>query len=642
MKKTNLLLRANPVTTALTSSSTPVTETWYRETIMQSSHAFLLGMTNGHIVDANDCASDVFGYTREEFTALTLQQLIDHTDEDLILPLIELEKTGKVTTEARGTRKNGQQFPVEISLLYFTGTPGRQLISIMITDISERKITEANIRLSNDRYDMVVKATNDLVWDWDLLTGEIFRNCSGVEKVYGHRNNDSIKNIGLWSGYLHPDDREQVMQQLEACKKDPSANSFSLEYRFRKPDGSYADIFDRGYILRNEMGQAMRMIGAAEDITARKQTQKAIEESEMRYKMFVQQSKEGIWRVEIAEPVYIHASIGEMVDYCYNNAWVAECNDAFARMYGFDKAEEIIGIPLNKILPPENPNNINYLNRFFSNGLKITEEISYETDRNGNEVVFVNNMIGIIEGDYSRRAWGTQRDITEQVKLENRLKEERQLRQQQTAEAMITGQEKERQKLGEELHDNINQILATTKLYLECMLAEGKVRNNMLQESKLLIDKAMAEIRMLSSSLLPPSLGEVGLLQAIGDLADTIRQFNRINISITDDQCDEDLLSDKLKLTIFRITQEQMNNIIKHAAAEHVSISLAQHDEKLVLVIKDDGHGFDPASKRNGVGIRNIISRAELSNGKVSLQSQPGAGCELAVTFPLSAGLLPG
>lgn len=377
------------------------------------------------------------------------------------------------------------------------------------------------------------------------------------------------------------------------------------------------------------------MIGAAEDITIRKQTQKAIEESEMRYKMFVQQSKEGIWRVEIAEPMNIHTPVNEMIDYCYNNAWVAECNDAFAKMYGFRKAEEIIGIPLNKILPPENPNNMGYITRFFTNGLKITEEISYEINKDGNEVVFVNNMIGIIEGEYIHRAWGTQRDITEQVKLENRLKEERQLRQQQTAEAIITGQEKERQQIGEELHDNINQILATTKLYLECMLAEGRIRNNMLQESKLLIDKAMAEIRNLSQSLLPPSLGEIGLLQAIDDLANSIRKLSKINISIVHTNCDEYLLTDKLKLTLFRITQEQMNNIIKHAAADKVYISLEQNEEEIVLVIKDDGNGFDPTSKRNGVGIRNIISRAELSKGTVNIQSQPGEGCELTVRFPL-------
>lgn len=637
MKKNNLSFRGwrTPANAVLTSSLPHSMAPWYREIIERSPHAFLLSVADGSILEGNASAADVFGYTQKELTAIPLTQLIDHTDEDLLLPFIELEKTGKVTAEAKGIRKNGQQFPAEISMLYFSDSDGRQLVSTMVTDISERKITEADIRLSNERYDMVVKATNDLVWDWDLLTGEIFRNCSGVEKVYGHRYNDSIKTIDSWSEYLHPADKEQVMEQLEYCKKNKSANSFSFEYRFRKPDGNYVDILDRGYILRNESGQVMRMIGAAEDITIRKQTQKAIEESEMRYKMFVQQSKEGIWRVEIAEPMNIHTPVNEMIDYCYNNAWVAECNDAFAKMYGFRKAEEIIGIPLNKILPPENPNNMGYITRFFTNGLKITEEISYEINKDGNEVVFVNNMIGIIEGEYIHRAWGTQRDITEQVKLENRLKEERQLRQQQTAEAIITGQEKERQQIGEELHDNINQILATTKLYLECMLAEGRIRNNMLQESKLLIDKAMAEIRNLSQSLLPPSLGEIGLLQAIDDLANSIRKLSKINISIVHTNCDEYLLTDKLKLTLFRITQEQMNNIIKHAAADKVYISLEQNEEEIVLVIKDDGNGFDPTSKRNGVGIRNIISRAELSKGTVNIQSQPGEGCELTVRFPL-------
>lgn len=230
MKKNNLSFRGwrTPANAVLTSSLPHSMAPWYREIIERSPHAFLLSVADGSILEGNASAADVFGYTQKELTAIPLTQLIDHTDEDLLLPFIELEKTGKVTAEAKGIRKNGQQFPAEISMLYFSDSDGRQLVSTMVTDISERKITEADIRLSNERYDMVVKATNDLVWDWDLLTGEIFRNCSGVEKVYGHRYNDSIKTIDSWSEYLHPADKEQVMEQLEYCKKKQIGQFFQF------------------------------------------------------------------------------------------------------------------------------------------------------------------------------------------------------------------------------------------------------------------------------------------------------------------------------------------------------------------------------------------------------------------------------
>lgn len=605
-----------------------------RQLFERSPYAIIISNDEGVILETNPAAAITFDYAANELRLLNFRELINHNDDDILLSLIELDKKGNAITEAKATARNGKQFPVEISMVRFYADSGQQLTGYTICDISERKIREADLRLSNERYDMVVKATNDLVWDWDLVSGDILRNSYGIEKVYGHPCNDDIRTIDLWARFLHPEDRDEIMKKLEACKHN-NASSFSLEYRFMREDGSYAFILDRGYILRNDKGEAIRMIGAAEDITKRKEAQKAVEESESRYKMFVQQSREGIWRVDIAEPIHIGAPIEEMVDYCYNNAWIAECNDAFARMYGFANAGDIIGIPLKKLLPPQNPENREYLTRFFSNGLKITDEISYETDADGREVVLLNNMTGIVEGEYSRRAWGVQRDITEQVKLENRLKEERLLRQQQISEAFVTGQEKERQQIGEELHDNINQILATTKLYLECMLAEEKPKYEMLRDSKLLIDKAMAEIRNLSRSLLPPSLGEIGLLQAIDELVSQIQQVNSIDIEINHDSFNEYMLTDKLRLTIFRIIQEQINNILRHAAATRICISLQETAEDLILVITDNGNGFNTAVKKNGVGIRNIISRTELNGGEVNIQSAPGAGCELTARFPV-------
>lgn len=227
------------------------------------------------------------------------------------------------------------------------------------------------------------------------------------------------------------------------------------------------------------------------------------------------------------------------------------------------------------------------------------------------------------------------RDITEKIQLENSLNEERQIRQQQITEAVITGQEKERTQLGEELHDNINQILASTKLYIECAQKSEETRTDLLNESRLLVERAMVEIRKLSKSLLPPSLGEVGLFQALFELAENIKQVNALAIVINWNNLDENELSDKLKLTIFRIVQEQMNNVIKHAAAKNVWININKIEEIIQVSVKDDGCGFDTAVKRGGVGLRNITSRAEVNNGVAFINSKPGAGCELVASFPL-------
>ncbi|MES2431781.1 MAG: PAS domain-containing protein [Bacteroidota bacterium] len=226
-------------------------------------------------------------------------------------------------------------------------------------------------------------------------------------------------------------------------------------------------------------------------------------------------------------------------------------------------------------------------------------------------------------------------DITQKVQLEINLLEEKRKKQQQITAAVITAQENERSFLGEELHDNINPILATAKLYLECATSDDhkEKQGELIKDSRRFISMAMEEIRILSKTLVPPSLGEIGLVEAISDLRDSIEKVNNIKF-ITDWQnFNESLLSDKFKLTIYRIVQEQLNNIFKHAKAETIHISLNHTEHSLILSIKDDGVGFDITQKRNGVGIQNMMSRTELFNGKVFVNTAPGQGCELNVIF---------
>lgn len=857
----------------------------YQTVIKNSIQAFLFAIPDGTILETNQAALTMFGYTAEEFKQIKRWHIIDHTDQYFIDALQERETKGFTVTEAIGIKKSGDRFPIEVSSNIFKNVLGELRSSIMIADISIRKKAEADMQLSNDRYNLIVKATKDLVWDWDLITDTVYRNGNNINGAYGPAGVDFIKNIKDWSDHIHPQDKERIKEKLAYYKNSDNETDFNFEYRFRKEDGTYGYISDKGYLIRDDAGKVIRMIGAAEDITERKKAELAIEESEQRYKMFIQQSTEGIWRMELKEAIDIQTPVDELLEYCYYNARLEECNDAFAKMYGYTTAEEMIGIPLTEILPATNPVNQQFLIKFIHSGFKVENELSYEHDKDGNELIFANNMIGIIENGFIKRIWGTQRDITlqknaeralaasenhlrtivqtdpecikllskegiilemnpsglemigadnadqvlgknslnfispkyrdafkkmlvdvfagkkvklvfeikglkgrrlymesqcvplrndtnsiiamlavtrditesknaqarlmeseeryrylfnnnpasilvwdietmkiievnetavqlygykreeflqlsilnlrstkdqdnfldtidtdvinnpdidtttwchlkkngskiimeiapyaikykgkkailalatnitEKVLLENSLAEERQLRQQQITEAVITGQEKERTELGEELHDNINQILASTKLYIECALKDKEPRADLIEESRVLIEKAMKEIRNLSKSLLPPSLGEIGLNQALQELVDTIVQVNALNIKIEWNETSETDLSSKLKLTIFRIVQEQLNNVLKHAAASEVVISIKQHQDGLVLTVKDNGVGFNTTQKKNGVGLRNISSRAEVNNGTVSIISHPGEGCKLTVTF---------
>ncbi len=228
---------------------------------------------------------------------------------------------------------------------------------------------------------------------------------------------------------------------------------------------------------------------------------------------------------------------------------------------------------------------------------------------------------------------GICKDITQEKELENKLANERAKRQQQVTTAVITAQENERCFLGQELHDNINPILATAKLYIDCVLGDRPDSRELLLDSKSFISTAMNEIRTLSKSLVPPSLGEVGLTAALWDMVAHIKAVHNIEINCEWNELDEHLLQDKLKLTIYRIVQEQLNNILKHAHANKVQIMLSQAGFFTTLQISDDGVGFDAGQKRNGVGLQNIISRTELFEGTVSIDTAPGKGCKITAQF---------
>ncbi|MBA4311758.1 MAG: hypothetical protein C0417_03915 [Chlorobiaceae bacterium] len=145
----------------------------------------------------------------------------------------------------------------------------------------------------------------------------------------------------------------------------------------------------------------------------RKQTQAALKESEDRYRAFVAQSTEGIWRYESTNPISAKLSIEEQVKLFLETAYIAECNDAMAQMYGFSKSEEFIGTKLSNMLDPTDQRNISMLKLFIKSGYRLTGAESRELDKYGNAKIFLNNFVGVVENGFLKGVWGTQTDITE-------------------------------------------------------------------------------------------------------------------------------------------------------------------------------------------------------------------------------------
>ena len=852
----------------------------YRAIVENSTHAFFLASPDGTILDASQAATNIFGYSKEEFKKLKRQDIIDETGPSTVKALQEREKEGYVRGEVTGIRKNGERFPAEFSSAFFTDSDGELKASTLLTDISERKKARQELEESENRYkmflkqstegiwridleeplpintpldvmvatcyetayvgecndvfammngynnagemigmplsklmpkenpanveylarffsnqfkiteqisyepgatgdplifvnnmvgivegdfirsawgiqrditlqkkaemellktkernDLIAQATNDAIWDWDVSTNTIWGN-----EIYYKLLN--VKTYDAFIEKLHPDDKQRIITNFgEAI--DRRAETITEEFRCKINDGSYRDFYDRAYMLYDSSGKVYRMSGAMMDITERKRTQRALAESENRLRTMVNSEPEcikllnsncevmemnpaglGIIEADNVEqvigqnlvevlllPAYrqsfvnlvknifeghsgklqyeitalkgakrflethavplrntegkVIALLGitrditenkiaeekllaseERYRYLFNNnpasivIWdmetlgIIEANEAASEIYGYTR-DEFLQLTVLDIRPKdEHDKFLHQVQQARENEFNKKTMTWRHLDSKGATIIMEISSHNIIyNGRKAVLALG--KDVTEKVLLENSLSEERQIRQQQITDAVITGQEKERSQLGEELHDNINQILATTRLYIECALSEDNPRPDLVKESKTLLEKAMFEIRKLSKTLLPPSLGEIGLLDALGELIENIRETDQLQIETRWDDFREDLLNEKLKLTIFRIVQEQMNNVTKHAKATQVIIELKEINDEVHLNIKDDGIGFNTAIKRSGLGLRNMTSRAEVNNGTVHIESKPSEGCELRVLFLL-------
>jgi len=173
----------------------------------------------------------------------------------------------------------------------------------------------------------------------------------------------------------------------------------------------------------------------------RQEAAQSLQRSEERYRAFVQHSSEGIWRFEVDPPMAIAHSEAEQIQYFYQHAYLAECNEVVAKMYGVSSPDDLLGAKLDDFLVASDPRNLEYLQAFIRSGYRLTDSESYEFDQHGNPKVFLNNLIGIVEDGKLIRAWGTQRDITDRkrIELNNQFLSQldQRLRQLSTSEAMV-------------------------------------------------------------------------------------------------------------------------------------------------------------------------------------------------------------
>jgi signal transduction histidine kinase len=227
----------------------------------------------------------------------------------------------------------------------------------------------------------------------------------------------------------------------------------------------------------------------------------------------------------------------------------------------------------------------------------------------------------------------TLQDVTE-IRDVKALYYEQQLKfKQSISMSVIDAQETERNRWTQELHDNVCQVLTVAKMYLEDPRAEDYP---FLDKSHSMVIQALQEIRQLSAALKPPSFDDTSLHEAIMELINNIRRVRDFQFELRIDPSSEETLRDDQKLMIYRVFQEQLNNIIKYAQAQTIRLSIEIESGNVRMDILDDGIGFNTEEIQTGIGLRNIRSRLQAHGGNLLIQSAPGEGCRLKANFSLA------
>jgi len=378
----------------------------------------------------------------------------------------------------------------------------------------ERTRLDNALRASEERFRLASRAVVGLVYDWNLETGETVRS-EGLEQVIGLRPEDIPATWEWWAERVHPEDQLLLDRQMDTVLRS-DADAYEFEYRVRHEDGRWVTLWDRGYIIRDVAGKAVRVVGNSTDITQRKQA-------------------------ELEREQLLAA-----LDY---------------------EREQLKGL-----------------------------------NENLEQLVQVR---------------------TAQVR--------------HLASALTLTEQQERRQLARELHDSTGQLLTALQIYIKLIVQEipadlPAVHEKMAEAVKM-VQEAQQEVRAISHAMRPPALDQLGLQVAVEELYHDFTR--RIGTQVHYHSDTWPPLEDHVSLNFYRFLQEALNNVAKHSQADNVQVVLGYLDNELLLMVEDDGVGFDvqktlaSALSQAGMGLHNLQERFYLLGGQVEIQSQPGRGTRL-------------
>lgn len=489
-------------------------------------------------------------------------------------------------------------------------------ICFTTNDITALKTNESALNKGEQRWKFALDGAGDGVWEYNFQTKESYYSPL-YKNMLGFTDEEFQNEAYEWHSRIHPDDLKKITG-IDKLYEDHAIRNHSVEYRLRSKSGEYVWVLDRGMLLEwTQDGRPLTLIGTHKNITEEKMREESLLQSRQRFSSFMANTPTLSWIID-------------------ENAIFRFLNVPYLK--AFNLTESDIGKSVYDIFPRH------VCDRFIENNWKVwnsgasIETIEEGVDPDGKAQLFHIFKFPLESENGLRMLGGVALDITQKVLLEKRLAEEQEKKKREIIQAIMNAQENERKELAYELHDNVNQILSSSRLMLEVAIEKPNISHEFMRRSLNYLQDAVTELRKISHSLIPGTLRDISLEAAIEEVVQNINATKKIKITYQKEIAHSGkAILPEIQLAILRIVQEQCNNILKHANATEASISLNIDSREILLLINDNGNGFDTVNTKKGLGLNNIFNRTAYYHGTIQLDSSVGNGCSLQIRIPLPA-----
>ena len=472
-----------------------------------------------------------------------------------------------------------------------------------------------------------------------------------VKTVLGFRPEDCLSDPKFWWDHLNPQDYEVALTE----DKWEEGRPFQVEYRMRRQDGREVWVRDEAIIFRDpESGRRMTR-GLLIDVTERRLADQALRESEERYRAFVEGSSEGIFRMEYDPPIACNLPFEEQFRLGLENGYMAECNDAMAKMYGRSSARDLIGKRLTEFLVLRDPVTRKFMENFIRSGYRAAEQESREIDAQGQTRIFRNTMTGIVEDGHWVRTWGITRDVTERMQLEEQLRNA----QQMEAIGRLAGG------VAHDFNNILSIIMGHGELLLRTANLDEQGRNGVDQIRRAAQRAASLTQQLLAFSrkqVLQPRVIDLNeavmdvrnmLARVIGEDIELVANLHTSPVFIKADPGQVEQVLMNLAINA-RDAMPQGGRLIMETSSEEVTPARARDLEVRVghyglLKVTDTGHGIDattlphifepffttkPWGKGTGLGLAMVYGIMKQSGGGIRVESTSGTGTTFRIYLP--------